>query len=226
MLPGHKRAPSNASVGSSEDEKLPQSPSTLESVPEKIEEVATPKLPDDNVITGIKKEEEPLKVDENHTEDVAEPESKEQAVDVSPKEPKAEEKPVEPETPVDSVVQTEEQRAKPDGEKLEEEKEVVGNGELIKEVPALDVSSLETPTEPVKEAVPDEPTPLKEAENVEEKEQPELVEKQSPVKPRYVKKEDSDSGISSSADNSSIDLNLSISNFISKSKEPRTVSQQ
>ncbi|KAK2909234.1 hypothetical protein Q8A67_005071 [Cirrhinus molitorella] len=226
LLPGHKRAPSDASVGSSEDEKLPQSPSTLESVPEKIEEVATPKLPDDNVITGIKKEEEPLKVGEN-IEDVAEPGSKEQAVEVSPQEPKVEEKPVEPESPVDSVVHTEEQRAKPDGEKLEEEKEVVGNGELIKEVPASDVSSLETPTEPVKEAVPDEPTPtspLKEAENVEEKLK--LVKKQSPVKPRYVKKEDSDSGISSSADSSSIDLNLSISSFISKSKEPGTISQQ
>ncbi|KAF4118391.1 STE20-like kinase b isoform X1 [Onychostoma macrolepis] len=232
LLPGHKRAPSDASVGSSEDEKLPQSPSTLESVPEKIEEVATPKLPDDNGIAGIKKEEEPLKVGENHIEDVAEPESKEQAVEVSPEEsqePKAEEKPVELETPTDTVVQTEEQRAKPDGEKLEEVKEVVGNGELVKEVSASDISSLETPTEPVKQAVPDEPiptSPLKEEESVEEKEKPELVEKQSPVKPRYVKKEDSDSGISSSADNSSIDLNLSISSFISKSKEPGTVSQQ
>uniref|UniRef100_A0A671S0E2 non-specific serine/threonine protein kinase n=1 Tax=Sinocyclocheilus anshuiensis TaxID=1608454 RepID=A0A671S0E2_9TELE len=208
LLPGHKRAPSDASVGSSEDEKLPQSPSTLESVPEKIEEASTPKLPDDNVTTGIKKEEEPLKAGENHIEDVAEPGSKQQAVEVSPKEsqePKAEEKPVEPETPADTIVQTEEQRAKPDGEKLEEEKEVVGNGELIKEVSASDISSLETPTEPEKH---------------------ELVEKQSPVKPRYVKKEDSDSGISSSADNSSIDLNLSISSFISKSKEPGTVSQQ
>uniref|UniRef100_A0A673NDU7 non-specific serine/threonine protein kinase n=1 Tax=Sinocyclocheilus rhinocerous TaxID=307959 RepID=A0A673NDU7_9TELE len=152
------------------------------------------------------------------------------SVEVSPKEsqePKAEEKPVEPETPADTIVQTEEQRAKPDGEKLEEEKEVVGNGELIKEVSASDISSLETPTEPVKQAVPDEPiptSPLKEEESFEGKEKPELVEKQSPVKPRYVKKEDS--GISSSADNSSIDLNLSISSFISKSKEPGTVSQQ
>uniref|UniRef100_A0A8C1IJ10 non-specific serine/threonine protein kinase n=1 Tax=Cyprinus carpio TaxID=7962 RepID=A0A8C1IJ10_CYPCA len=224
LIRGHKRAPSDASVGSSEDEKLPQSPSTLESVPEKIEEASTPKLPDDNVITGIKKEEEPLKVDENHIEDVAEPGSKEQAVEVSPKEsqePKAEEKPVEPETPADTVVQTEEQRAKPDGEKLEEKKEVAGNGELIKEVSASDISSLETPTEP------DEPiptSPLKEEESIGEKEKPELVEKPSPGKPRYVKKQDSDSGISSSADNSSIDLNLSISSFISKSKEPGTIS--
>uniref|UniRef100_A0A8C1Q5Y9 non-specific serine/threonine protein kinase n=1 Tax=Cyprinus carpio TaxID=7962 RepID=A0A8C1Q5Y9_CYPCA len=145
---------------------------------------------------------------------------------LSPKEsqePKAEEKPVEPETPADTVVQTEEQRAKPDGEKLEEKKEVAGNGELIKEVSASDISSLETPTEP------DEPiptSPLKEEESIGEKEKPELVEKPSPGKPRYVKKQDSDSGISSSADNSSIDLNLSISSFISKSKEPGTISQQ
>uniref|UniRef100_A0A8C1YY33 non-specific serine/threonine protein kinase n=1 Tax=Cyprinus carpio TaxID=7962 RepID=A0A8C1YY33_CYPCA len=113
--------------------------------------------------------------------------------------------------------------SKPDGEKLEEKKEVVGNGELIKEVSASDISSLETPTEP------DEPiptSPLKEEESIGEKEKPELVEKPSPGKPRYVKKQDSDSGISSSAENSSIDLNLSISSFISKSKEPGTISQQ
>uniref|UniRef100_A0A671SJU4 non-specific serine/threonine protein kinase n=1 Tax=Sinocyclocheilus anshuiensis TaxID=1608454 RepID=A0A671SJU4_9TELE len=209
LLPGHKRAPSDASVGSSEDEKLPQSPSTLESVPEKSEEVATPRLADGQVITGIKTEQEPLKVDENHIADAEEPGSKEQPVDVSPKEsqePEAGEKP---------------------GGKLEEEKEVVGNGELIKEASASDISSLETPKEPVKQAVPDEPiptSPLKEEESVEEKEKLELEEKQSPVKPRYVKKEDSDSGIT--ADNSSIDLNLSISSFISKSKEPGTISQQ
>ncbi|XP_052401855.1 STE20-like kinase b isoform X2 [Carassius gibelio] len=226
LLRGHKRAASDASIGSSEDEKLPQSPSTLESVPEKIEEASTAKPPDDNVTTGIKKEEEPLKVGENHIEDVAEPGSKEQGVEVSPKEsqePKAEVEPVKPETPADTVVPTEEQRAKPDGEILEGEKEVVGNGELIKEASASDISSLETPTEP---DGPIPTSPLKEEESVEEKEKPELVEKPSPVKPRYVKKEDSDSGISSSADNSSIDLNLSISSFISKSKEPGTISQQ
>ncbi|XP_026059525.1 serine/threonine-protein kinase 10-like [Carassius auratus] len=226
LLRGHKRAPSDASIGSSEDEKLPQSPSTLESVPEKIEEASTAKPPDDNVTTGIKKEEEPLKVGENHIEDVAEPGSKEQGVEVSPKEsqePKAEVEPVKPETPADTVVPTEEQRAKPDGEIPEGEKEVVGNGELIKEMSTSDISSLETPTEP---DGPIATSPLKEEESVEEKEKPELVEKPSPVKPRYVKKEDSDSGISSSADNSSIDLNLSISSFISKSKEPGTISQQ
>ncbi|XP_059410624.1 STE20-like kinase b [Carassius carassius] len=226
LLPGHKRAPSDASIGSSEDDKLPQSPSTLESVPEKIEEASTAKTPDDNVTTGIKKEEEPLKVGENHIEDVAEPGSKEQGVEVSPKEsqePKAEAEPVKPETPADTIVPTEEQRAKPDGEILEGEKEVVGNGELIKEVSASDISSLDTPTEP---DGPIPTSPLKEEESVKEKEKPELVEKPSPVKPLYVKKEDSDSGISSSADNSSIDLNLSISSFISKSKEPGTISQQ
>ncbi|XDV15621.1 hypothetical protein PO909_015667 [Leuciscus waleckii] len=230
-LRGHKRAPSDASVGSSEDEKLPQSPSTLESVPEKIEEVATPKLPDDNLIAGIKKEEEPLKVDENHIRDVTVPESKEQAVEES-QEPKAEEKAVEaevvlPETPADTIVQRVEQPAKLDGEKVEEEKEVVGNGELIKEVPASDMASMETPTEPTKQAEPvKEVSPVKEVEKAEEKEKPAMVEKQIPVKPRFVKKQDSDSGISSTADSSSVDMNLSISSFISKSKEPGTISQQ
>lgn len=228
QLPGHKRAPSDASIGSSEDEKLPQSPSTLESVPEKIEEVATPKLPDDNLIAGIRKEEEPLKVDENHIQDVTVPGSMEQAVEVS-QEPKDEEKAVGPEIdlPAETIVQTVEQPAKPD--ELEEKKEVVGNGELIKEVPASDIASPETPTEPTKQAEPDEPSPtspVKEVEKVEEKEKPALVEEQSPSKPRYVKKKDSDSGISSTTDNSSIDLNLSISSFISKTKEPGTISQQ
>uniref|UniRef100_A0A4W4H448 non-specific serine/threonine protein kinase n=1 Tax=Electrophorus electricus TaxID=8005 RepID=A0A4W4H448_ELEEL len=46
LLPGHKRASSDASVGSSEDEKLSQSPSILEVVPEKIEEIVVPKIPD------------------------------------------------------------------------------------------------------------------------------------------------------------------------------------
>ncbi|KAG1956302.1 STE20-like serine/threonine-protein kinase [Pimephales promelas] len=225
LLRGHKRAPSDASVGSSEDEKLPQSPSTLESVPEKIEDVATPKLPDENLTAGKKKEEEPLKVDENPIPDVTVPGSKEQAVEES-QEPKAEEKAVEaevvlPETPTDTIVQRVEEPAKPDGEKLEEKKEVVGNGELIKEVPVSDMASMETPAEPTKQA-----EPVKELEKAEEKEKPPMVEKESPVKPRYVKKQDSDSGISSTADSSSIDLNLSISSFISKSKEPGTISQQ
>ncbi|XP_077102268.1 STE20-like kinase b [Siphateles boraxobius] len=231
LLRGHKRAPSDASVGSSEDEKLPQSPSTLESVPEKIEDLATPKLPDDNLIAGKKKEEEPLKVDENHIRDVTVPGSKEQAAEES-QEPEAEEKAVEaevvfPETPADTIVQRVEQPAKPDGEKLEEKKEVVGNGELIKEVPASDTASMETSTEPTKQAEPvTEVPPVIEVEKAEEKDKLAMVEKQSPVKPRYVKKQDSDSGISSTADSSSIDLNLSISSFISKSKEPGTISHQ
>ncbi|XP_076146082.1 STE20-like kinase b [Alosa pseudoharengus] len=46
LLPGHKRASSDASVASSEDEKLSQSPSILESVPEKAEtDVPTAPVP-------------------------------------------------------------------------------------------------------------------------------------------------------------------------------------
>ncbi|TRY65945.1 hypothetical protein DNTS_012349, partial [Danionella cerebrum] len=182
---GHKRAPSDASVGSSEDEKLPLSPSALESVLEKIEEVALPKPPVEDSTCDIKKEEENLET----------PGSEEKAM----QETKAEEKPEE-----ETSVQVEEQPAKPDGEKLEEQQDVLGNGELKQEVTPADVS---TPTE---EQVLEEPVKV----NSGAKE-----DKMSPVKPRYVKKQDSDSGISSSAENSSIDLNLSISSFISKSKD-------
>lgn len=252
LLPGHKRAPSDASVGSSEDEKLPQSPSILESVPEKTEEIATPKLPVDRVITGKTSEEETVKVAENHVQDTTAPENEEQAVKVSPKESKiGEPEVVPPETPVDTVAQAEETPAKPDDDKLEtveptdtreeqkeveaaESKEPIGNGELIKEeVPAADDTSLEKPMEEttkpdglIKADLPTPTSPVKE-EKVEEKEKPASPEvKETPVRRRYEKKEDSDSGISSTTDNSSIDLNLSISGFISKSKESGSTSQQ
>lgn len=250
-LPGHKRAPSDASVGSSEDEKLPQSPSILESVPEKIEETATPKSPVDSVTTGKTSEEETttVKVAENHIQDATVPENEEQAVEVSPKkseEPKTDE----PEVVAPETVQAEETPAKPDGDKQEEEvkattveptedqqevevverKEPMGNGELIKEqVPAADVTSLEKPVEEttkpdgVIKDVSDVPIPTS---PVNEKEKPASpMDNVTPVRRRYEKK-DSDSGISSTTDNSSIDLNLSISSFISKSKEAGSTSQQ
>ncbi|XP_056628265.1 STE20-like kinase b isoform X1 [Triplophysa dalaica] len=265
-LPGHKRAPSDASVGSSEDEKLPQSPSILEAVPEKIEEIITPKLPVDSVVTEKTSEvKETVKVGENHIQDATAPENEGHAVEVAPKEPEEpktdEPEVVPPGTPVDTVIQAEETPAKPDGDMQEEEvkvttveptdsgedrkeaeaverKEQMGNGELRKqEVPAADVTSLEKPMEETTrpdgdiKAVADVPSPtslVKEEakEKVEEKEKPaSLVDQETPVRRRYEKKEDSDSGISSTADSSSIDLNLSISSFISKSKSGSTSQQ-
>lgn len=51
-------------------------------------------------------------------------------------------------------------------------------------------------------------------------------EKKVPDKAKDDKERDSDSGSGSAADNSSIDLNLSISSFLSKPKEPGSVSVQ
>lgn len=51
-------------------------------------------------------------------------------------------------------------------------------------------------------------------------------EKTVPDKAKDDKEKDSDSGSSSAADNSSVDLNLSISSFLSKTKEPGSVSIQ
>uniref|UniRef100_A0A4W6CZL8 non-specific serine/threonine protein kinase n=1 Tax=Lates calcarifer TaxID=8187 RepID=A0A4W6CZL8_LATCA len=51
-------------------------------------------------------------------------------------------------------------------------------------------------------------------------------EKKVPDKAKDDKERDSDSGSGSAADNSSVDLNLSISSFLSKSKEPGSVSIQ
>ncbi|XP_051561587.1 serine/threonine-protein kinase 10-like [Myxocyprinus asiaticus] len=235
LLPGHKRAPSDSSIGSSEDEKLSQSPFTLESVPEKIEEVSTLKLPDDNILIVNTNEAEPLKVEEKHIQDVAVPpkESQVHKFHDNAVEPEV----ALPESPEDGIVQTDEQPVKPVGEKVEEEvkkpkgeptdtqedekevkptenKEKIGNGELMNEVPTSDISTVKKPIS-------------EEASKKVEKKKPALPEeKESLLKPRYKKKEDSDSGIGSTAENSSIDMNLSISSFISKSKEPGTVSQQ
>uniref|UniRef100_A0A6Q2Z044 non-specific serine/threonine protein kinase n=1 Tax=Esox lucius TaxID=8010 RepID=A0A6Q2Z044_ESOLU len=139
---GHKRAASDASIASSEDEKLPQSPSAsiLESVPEKTE----PK--------PIEKEVDTAKV-----------------IVLIPEESQVEDKTT-PLTP--TVLKVEE------GEK---------DVELVEEK----LTAEETGT---------------------------------PVKSKDEK--DSDSGSSSAADNSSIDMNLSISSFLTKTKEPGTVSIQ
>uniref|UniRef100_A0AAY4F095 non-specific serine/threonine protein kinase n=1 Tax=Denticeps clupeoides TaxID=299321 RepID=A0AAY4F095_9TELE len=91
ILPGHKRAPSDASVASSEDEKLSQSPSILEVVPEKMEpSVPTPRVSIDE--TDVMVVPEPL---ENHVK----------AEEVRAEEPDVERKDESPETPVVEVVE-------------------------------------------------------------------------------------------------------------------------
>ncbi|XP_078128849.1 STE20-like serine/threonine-protein kinase isoform X5 [Sander vitreus] len=139
--PGHKRAPSDASVASSEDDKVPPTPSTLESVTEKTEaeraeDRTSDKLSDEGLGTSEvdKTEEEKLnEVSDASNEDLAPGvmEPTKDFISQDPKEPtkpedaQAEEIPAEPvvsqpEEPVDPV---DTQELVTDGQEVEEQKE-------------------------------------------------------------------------------------------------------
>uniref|UniRef100_A0A6Q2ZID0 non-specific serine/threonine protein kinase n=1 Tax=Esox lucius TaxID=8010 RepID=A0A6Q2ZID0_ESOLU len=288
---GHKRAASDASIASSEDEKLPQSPSAsiLESVPEKTEPVfpttvgtisepcivkpgmdhevdnnfveetsahaevekleGTTNIPANGEITEIG--EKPIEVNEedNNVPEIAK-DTPAEPMHIGSPEPA--EKPADPQ-PEEAISNSE--VVTPDKEL--EQLAISNHNE--KEVDTADVPVSEVTTEEVKEdkilvdltnkesaikakvivlipeesQVEDKTTPLtptvlkveegeKDVELVEEKLTAE--ETGTPVKSKDEK--DSDSGSSSAADNSSIDMNLSISSFLTKTKEPGTVSIQ
>ncbi|XP_062865416.1 STE20-like kinase b [Trichomycterus rosablanca] len=231
LLRGHKRASSDASIVSSEDEKLPQSPSTLEVVPEKIEEIATPTTPDVELITNKTAIPEIPKTDVNHIQEAPEPvqePAKVPSPSVKTQEPKDDEKIVEttkehikPEVVKDKI------QPAPKEEMMLDRPEIVTvtqeNDSLVKEEP---VPEKAVPEEPVKDievtvTVPEKiitpPTsPVNDAEktNVEDEKSAE-----SPTKPRFQKKD-------SATERNSLDLNLSISSFMSKSKEAGSMSIQ
>uniref|UniRef100_A0AAY4F098 non-specific serine/threonine protein kinase n=1 Tax=Denticeps clupeoides TaxID=299321 RepID=A0AAY4F098_9TELE len=209
ILPGHKRAPSDASVASSEDEKLSQSPSILEVVPEKMEpSVPTPRVSIDE--TDVMVVPEPL---ENHPRETVEGEA------VVETEPEA--------TVV--CVETSIEVAEPEKEESNQQTEE-DVGQNTHEPPKYEdiyskASDAKIPSEEHRKevdgasAVPEE---LPGA-DVDEKGRDEQ-EEVTPQKPKDDKERDSDSGSSSTADNSSIDLNLSISSFLTKNKEPGSAS--
>uniref|UniRef100_A0A4W4H4I9 non-specific serine/threonine protein kinase n=1 Tax=Electrophorus electricus TaxID=8005 RepID=A0A4W4H4I9_ELEEL len=225
-------------VGSSEDEKLSQSPSILEVVPEKIEEILC--------------EQDTFNVQVNHILETPTPTveelSKTLSSTVKSQEPKEEKNPVEVS---EVVLKPEVPSSQPDimksGEKIEEreqpaqEKKKVDtaqnesimqdNDKVPKEVVTAASCPSETsseevmiPVTPIKQddvPVPeDKPTPscspVKEKEKRGVEEGKSTVENEKERKPRFQKK-DSRSG--PAADDSNIDLNLSISSFVSKSKE-------
>ncbi|XP_014895314.1 serine/threonine-protein kinase 10-like isoform X1 [Poecilia latipinna] len=239
---GHKRAPSDVSVASSEDEKIPLSP--LESVPEKMEPIlpvpSPAKLPDSNHVAETVSTEEP-----------AAPAAQEQPQEAPntpvPEEPK--EKPSEenvPEAVSDATSPGSE--AEPDTPSKElQQLEIDVEDEK-------EVDTAEVPGPPDSPAAPEGNTPAQEEEEdrykhlkvtltLPEPEQEVLKkengeqpvekdrmnaeeEKKVPDKAKDEKERDSDSGRGSAADNSSVDLNLSISSFLSKTKEPGSVSIQ
>ncbi|XP_070771593.1 STE20-like serine/threonine-protein kinase isoform X2 [Enoplosus armatus] len=137
-VPGHKRAPSDASVASSEDDKVPPTPSTLESVTEKTEtepaeDRASDKLSDEGLGTSEvdKTEEEKLnEVSDASNEDLASGliDHTKDFISQDPAEPKPEDGQVEeipaepvvsqPEEPVDTAYT---QELLKDGQETEEE---------------------------------------------------------------------------------------------------------
>ncbi|TSK17876.1 Serine/threonine-protein kinase 10 [Bagarius yarrelli] len=223
MLPGHKRASSDISIASSEDEKNSQSPSTLEAVPEKNEDFPIPKSP---IMDQTPKHEEL-----NHIQNVLEPSTKEAAdKSVFKKHQEKEDdkniveiKSEAPATPQTILKPPEEihmeNKVKPDVNNVAviQDMDAVVKDDLapenaIKESVAEPKEKITSPTSPVKEENEDK------AED--EKSSP---KNKTPTKPRFQKKA---SKGGSTADTSNIDLNLSISSFINKSKEAGSISIQ
>lgn len=242
FLQGHKRGPSDVSMASSEDEKIPLSLSILESVPEKVEPVVPlprpTELPVDNHV-----------VDTSFVEEPAAP-AAEEPMEETPKTPAEDEE----EKAVEEDVASPGPEPEPEAPAKEmQQLEIAAEDE--KEVDTAEVPQSPEVTEAPQEETMEEPiTPAEEEEDDEERyknlkvtltlpEQDNVVpkeqngekpsekenaedEKTVPDRAKDDKERDSDSGTGSAADNSSGDLNLSISSFLSKTKEPGSVSVQ
>uniref|UniRef100_A0A8D3EA73 non-specific serine/threonine protein kinase n=1 Tax=Scophthalmus maximus TaxID=52904 RepID=A0A8D3EA73_SCOMX len=258
---GHKRAPSDVSVASSEEEKIPLSPSILESVPEKVEPVLP--LPTPTDITVANTVVDTSFVDESATPAApAAAECTEEAPDTPAKDGELEQKPVEEKLPqAGEEVSSPEKETEPEAPIKEMQQMKISVDEDEKEVDTAEVPAAteisevtEAPPEE-KMAIVEEPkTPAEEEQEQDQEERykhlkvsltlPEVAkaengekptemnkinaedEKKIPDKAKDDKERDSDSGTGSAADNSSMDLNLSISSFLSKTKEPGSVSIQ
>ncbi|XP_070831816.1 STE20-like serine/threonine-protein kinase [Chaetodon trifascialis] len=256
---GHKRAPSDVSVASSEDEKIPLSPSILESVPEKVEPilpVPTPtELPVANHLVNTSFVEEPAApAAGEHTEETSNTPADDGEAEQKPEEEKLPEPGVdvassdpegEPEAPakemqqleiaaedekeldtaeVPAITQASTERTEVTEAPQEEKMTVVEESTAAAEEEEDRYKHLKVSlTLPEKDEVPKEENGEKPAEN--EKINAE-DEKKVPDKAKDDKERDSDSGSGSVADNSSVDLNLSISSFLSKTKEHGSVSIQ
>uniref|UniRef100_A0A673MGF5 non-specific serine/threonine protein kinase n=1 Tax=Sinocyclocheilus rhinocerous TaxID=307959 RepID=A0A673MGF5_9TELE len=200
VVPGHKRALSDTSFGSSEDERQCQNTPALESVTEKAEPERKPSSDDqasDKTSDMVVDASEP-----NHAED-------EKMNEASPSDTSTEEsrsgqeaipKHDESHTPVTTEVEISGQPNPP-----------VSDDTVLQEIVTVkeEVSATEDPQEAHEDRPVIQKTPTV----------PESDQNSEVVKPDVEKEKDSDSGSSSAADTNSIDINLSISSFLSKSKE-------
>ncbi|MBN3321562.1 SLK kinase, partial [Atractosteus spatula] len=158
---GHKRAPSDASIASSEDEKLSQSASILESVSEKTENTedrASDKLSDEGIGTSEADKTENEKLNENNISDTSNEDigsGEELLVDQeeAPTERKEEDLAETPSASKEDDTTIEETKDLQDEEELEKEKESDMNET------ALEISTKEEgePAESTGENVPKEP---------------------------------------------------------------------
>ncbi|XP_026787626.3 STE20-like kinase b [Pangasianodon hypophthalmus] len=236
LLPGHKRASSDISIGSSEDEKLSQSPSTLEAVPEKNEDFGVTKSPDMDLSDDQTAEPEISKLELNHIPNLPEPSAEEPAKEsVSNMKSQEQEdekniveiKPEIPSAPLNILEPKEETKnmenmvnSAGDNVTVIQNMDAVVKDELA---PENSIKEVEGPVVVPKEKPSPPTSPVKEEDKGEAEHEKSSPDNESPAKPRFQKKV---SGSGSAADNSSVDLNLSISSFISKSKEAGSASVQ
>ncbi|KAM9857230.1 STE20-like serine/threonine-protein kinase [Aulostomus maculatus] len=253
---GHKRAPSDASVASSEDEKIPLSPSILESVPEKAEPaLPTPvpnELPVANHVVDTSFVEEPaappageqteetlnVPAEDGEKEEKSVEEKQEAAADVAS--PEAETEPAAPAKEMEQLQIAIEDEKEVDTAEVPTNADATMESSEVTEAPqeenmaTVEESNTQaeeeedpyrhlkvTLTLPGQEKVGENGKKLTEKEKLHTED-----EKTVRDKAKDDKEKDSDSGSGSAADTSSVDLNLSISSFLSKTKEPGSVSIQ
>lgn len=244
---GHKRAPSDVSVGSSEDEKICLSPTLLESVPEKMEAILPATTP-----TVLPVEEAPAPADggalKEATDALLDGEVHQKAAEEKPPTAGADaaspETEAEPAAPVAQMHHLEINAA--DNKEVEVEEKEVDTGEIlpdehtsnqVAEVTEEKMEESESPTEEdddryqhlkVTLTLPEQQKVVTKEENKEKmgKDGMKVDNEKVPDKTKEGRLSDSHSGSVSATDNRSVDLNLSISSFLSKAKEPASVSVQ
>lgn len=240
MCQGHKRASSDVSIASSEDEKIPLSPSILESVPEKAEPTLpapaapeTPETPETSnpptlITTSFVEEATTPAAEEPPEEPLTTPGEQEvpgAAEEVSSPEIELPEKEMQ-----QLEIAAEEEKEDDTAEALADTPTAV-EGPEVREMTAA-VEELNTPEDEVEDPYKHLKVSLTlpKEENGEKPTDKEHIvstdDKQLPDKAKDEKERDSDSGIGSASEKSSVDLNLSISSFLSKAKDPGSVSVQ
>lgn len=238
MSQGHKRASSDVSIASSEDEKIPLSPSILESVPEKAEPALpapaapeTPESPDASeplISTSFVEEAITPAAEETPEETPTTPVVQEvlgAAEDVSSPEVEL------PEKEMQQLEITAEDEKEDDTTEPVADTPTAVEGSEVTETTAA-VEELNTPEEKVEDPYKHLKVTLtlpKEENGEKPTDKDHMVsidDKKVADKAKDEKERDSDSGMGSASEKNSVDLNLSISSFLSKAKDPGSVSVQ